>query len=1130
MAFLENIFGKKEDREKREQKETRAEKKVAKAETKKAEGSINTNENSSKEHTPMGPNVTKQKEHVEKSQMDSSSSVKKMQETKVDSAKAPVVAKTSEDEASNDNKVGVNSFEDKESSTGNHQINKIGNTHTHPIVTPKISKPIIVKFVSNGQKIANDFAFTGSVGTELTIDKLPNINGYKLPSGEKIDKKVSEKEQILTLTYLPDNVSFTIVPVTEDQQPINNVPVKSYKGRVGNEILSTLMPKLKGYILISNRSYTVPKKGGQVLVTYKPRKRDILVVYQTTTGENLDESYIHGKVGEMYEINAGRHQFKGYRLVRDQKQLKGIYDSSTTKITVKYEPIPTTLEVSFIDESGNQVHKPLTYNDGHYKEPYSIKLPVIDGYELTSSPELLSGVYTQAEEVVVLRFKRATVAFKVNFWFDAAHRQNAHKPIIVSGIVNDLYEVSVPVINGYHPDKEIIKGRFQAIDNPDIDVVYSKLNCQVKILLEDEDGRLLSIKQGKNILKESGKWGDTYKISLPDVPGYEKPKNMVSGKYHLPIQTIEINYKPKQVTLTVNYLDNKTKKPIDHYEREVYNYLSGATYSADPLNIEGFLLHEVPKNANGVIGSEPIVVNFMYDPKPSTIIFHYNDTTSSLLDKDDKITGYFGEEYNYEPKQFPGFKFVNSTGKLKGKFPAGRLDIYLTYRPSQVAFSLIPTDQFGHQIDEYYNQHINGLVNQKFSIQMPSIPGFTLDKHVIKGIIRTQYNGQDFPINYHPKRSQIVVHTLIKGGNRDGQHPFKDDVLSGKVNQGYEVSVKEIPGYHSEQKRLSGIFEAETKDLTIIYLVNTEDYEIEFVEDKNHKVVGAMPKSTGYYDEAIEVEPSIPNGYFLPAGMTESKVHLNGSHKYQVVVVPKQITIDLVAQTESGDPLNRSKEVMGSFKEPKTVTVPIVDGYEPVNGDKLTLDFNLENGTHQTIPVVYKPQERKVTVRYISLQGDPVHAPEEYKGYYNEKYTIKARKIPGYFVVDSTIKEGTYGLKDTDAAFVYRAGSDEFSAATADLDDILTDQKSQSTSAPSDIVRNTVEQTPDAMEDSNEEFVGQDIQTEFETPYASISPTVNSEQSSSNDLKSILSQDGHQETRKPQNLLNKVYDDEKQNK
>lgn len=984
----------------------------------------------------------------------------------------------------------------------------------------KFSKPICIKFTFNGKKIANDYLFSGKLGDKLTREQLPKLpDGYKLPDDYSVDMELKEQKQTLVLKLQRNSVKYRIVPVNKKGEPINQGLVKEFNGVVGEKISASRMPKVDGYHLYKGRTYTVPNESRDLKVYYGPNEQKIPVIYQTNTGEILTDAYVSGKTGEEYDIHPERQSFTGYELDEESKKLvHGKFDGKTRKITLKYNPIKCSVKVSFVDESGNQIHDPLIQT-GHYKEPYFIQLPTNDGYEYAGLTEELSRVFTQASDKVVLRFKRATVSFKINFWFDKEHRQSAHEPKKVSGLVGNLYNEEIPIIDGYKPNIERVSGKFDALKNPDIDVVYSKVKCTVEVLLEDETGRLLS--KDNNLLKpivQTGNWGERFNIKLPEIAGYIKPKNLVKGKFNVPKQTIEINYQAKEVTLTVNYIDSKTKKPIPTYTSDVTKVLAGSSYTADPLNIDGFLLKDMPKNSSGVVGADPIVVNFMYEPKKSTVILHYNDQTLVSLSANDKKVGYFNEEYDLKPKEIPGFKFVSSSSSLKGKFPAGRLDIYLTYEAQEINFTLVPVNQYGDVIDDIYNQKVVGLVKQTFSVQMPEIPGFKLDKHIINGHISSEYDKKVFPIQYLPLKSDLIVHTLIQGGNKDGQQPFKDEILQGDTDQRYVYNIKQLTGYHTDKKSLEGRFGANTKDLTVSYFVNREEYQIIFVN--KDKTVGAMPKNKGYYDQGVEIENSIPNGYHLPDGLSDAQVRLNGSKEYRVEVLPKTIMIDLVAETEDGMPLEKTREVQGYFREAQTVDVPIVDGYQPVNGKTIKLDFNLEKGNHEIIPIKYKAEARKITVRYISTLGENIAEPVEITGVYNGQYEAKPKKIRGYFAIDTSVKRGTFGLKNSDIAFIYREGSDKFSKATASFDDIITQQSSTVKDDDTQVVYN------DNNQQMTEEYLADDFDNEATSQDSGVQEKLNEEPTPKTATGSNIGL--NPQTQKIQNMLKKASEHEKQ--
>ena len=83
-----------------------------------------------------------------------------------------------------------------------------------------VTMPIIISFVNNESKIANDYRFTGKYGQKLTLDDLPKIPGYKPNIDKDFNYVISDLKQHITINYIPDVVSYQIVPVDEQMKPI----------------------------------------------------------------------------------------------------------------------------------------------------------------------------------------------------------------------------------------------------------------------------------------------------------------------------------------------------------------------------------------------------------------------------------------------------------------------------------------------------------------------------------------------------------------------------------------------------------------------------------------------------------------------------------------------------------------------------------------------------------------------------------------------------------------------------------------------------------------------------------------------------------------------------------------------
>lgn len=904
-----------------------------------------------------------------------------------------------------------------------------------------ISQPLIISFKADKKTIRNDITFTGKFGEKFDTTKIPVIKGYKLK--DKLpDITFTEKTQHVVLNYIQKKVKVTLVPVSEDLKEIPNAQHKDIRVNAGENVDPKNFPIVSGYYVYKQRSYTAPAQDGKLNIVYGASKQAIHIVYETESGEILGEIIKHGKTGQKYEINPKERTFYGYELGNLPQNATGIFKENTPDVIIKFIPIKTKLQVTFLDESGNEIHKPLSFEDGHYKGAYNITLPKIDGYELTSNPKKLSGVYSHAEEKVVLRFKKAEVKFKINLWFDNNHSKSAGKAIEVSGVVNSEYNQTVPVIAGYKASQTELSGTFTT-NSKDIDIVYTPIDCKIKLFIEDEAGRV--IETVKPIIKK-GKWGDKYKIELPDIAGYKKTKNEITGTFTDVEKQIIVRYIPNSVNIVVRYIDSLTKKTIPEFKEEKYTAVVGSSYEIDPEIIEGYKLKELPENASGIVPSKDVIVTFKYEPYKSQVILHFYDTTYNTLKKNEVIEGYFGNSINYKPEEIQGYQFKSSSVPLDSSFGASHVDIDLLYQPEYVSFELVPVDQFDKDLGKKYHQVVKGLVGQSFSAQLPSISGYYAENTAVNGHIKADYDKKQFKIKYLPLTATVNIRTIISGGSLNGQTPFEDTVIHGYIGEKYEYTVPKLLGHHNDKKVISGIFRDVVKDIELVYQVDSEQYLIHFV-DSNDALVGGMQEATGNFGDTIEVYKALPKGFILPPGMEFTKIVLNGSHVYKVPVVPKPVTVNLIAQTEDGQPLNGvQRQVLGKYHQKQVLDVPRITGYTPINGSQISLNFELGE---RTVPIIYRPEERTLTVRYLSTQGETLLSPDVIKGHYQEEYQVEAKPIPGYFVVDTPLKRGTFDHDNLDTAFIYRAGSDEFSRAVADLENVVNKPAGD---APSDHV------------------------------------------------------------------------------
>lgn len=896
----------------------------------------------------------------------------------------------------------------------NSDLEKVTITNKKNIA--KNPKPIIVSFRYNN-KVANDYVFSGKIDQYMQIKDLPIIPGYRLATRkDKFGYKISEKTQHVTLNLIPDNVTYQLIPVNEKMQPIAGEESKTLKGQSGTEILNNEFPVVPGYQPVFARTYSVPEKDGDVKIVYTPTNQTISVTYQTLKGKVLGQETLHGKTGEKYNIRPEEHQYEGYELADVPNSLSGVFTPhSNTTLILKYQPVKSHINVSFLDESGNEIHKPLTY-DGAYGMPYSIKVPTIDGYELTSESSLLNGNYDLQPKEIVLRFKRSLMKVRIHFWLDAQHKKSAGDDKVVTGLLNDFYEYEVPELDGYNPKPARVTGRFQKMDNPDVDVVYQRIESVVRLAFQDQAGRKLPVKP----MEQKGFWGEDYYFRLPDIEGYHKPMETYKGQFQDRQITKIMHYTADQVTIQINYLNDQTNSEIPNYPAETLTGLMGTAYSIEPKMIDGYRLQELPDNASGIFNiGQRHIVNFMYHPNSSRIILHQLDTAQNVLFDPIVQEGFYGQPYSFKAKDFPGYKFVNASDDLQGTYPVTQKDINLYYRPDTIKFTIMPVDQYDKEIDPQYNVQVSGLIGQQFSSAMPKIPGYTTETVDLSGTIKPDMQDKVLQVKYQPMQESATIHFICEGGSNDQTNPLPDYTLNGLMGDTFSYDAPTVAGYKPEKDVIEGVFTDDEQYITLKYVVQAEHYGIQFI-DQHGQLVGGLPEGDGYYGQVINIAEHVPHGFHLPAS-SDGSLMLNGKGHYLISVIPDVIMTELVAKTEDGKDLGSRHQVSGNYHEEQTFQAPIISGFTPVNGSGVKVKF--EVGMTE-VPIYYRPEQKKVIVRFISTQGNQLAEPKEYTGSYGDKYSIEAPDINGYSVMGTKLKQGVYGLENIETAFIYRASSD----------------------------------------------------------------------------------------------------------
>ena len=277
----------------------------------------------------------------------------------------------------------------------------------------KVNGTVITKYVDqDGKEIHKSEVASGKIGSDYTTEKL-TIDGYTLDESKipaNATGKYSENDIVVTYVYKKDTPA-----------PVEGKVTTKYVDETGKEIHD---PVTETGIVGSD--YTTEKL--------------------TIDGYTLDESKLPANATGKYSEN----------------------DIVVTYVYKKDTPAPTVGKViiKFVDEDGNELHKPVEQT-GEVGKNYTVNKIDIDGYILDKSklPNNATGKYTSKDITVIFVYNKtasqnnnesnpnpsATGRVIIKF-IDQSGRQ-IHEPLIETGLVGSSYTTAKLGISGYTLDE-----------------------------------------------------------------------------------------------------------------------------------------------------------------------------------------------------------------------------------------------------------------------------------------------------------------------------------------------------------------------------------------------------------------------------------------------------------------------------------------------------------------------------------------------------------------------------------------------------------------------------------------------------------------------------------------------------
>ena len=847
------------------------------------------------------------------------------------------------------------------------------------------------KYVTS-QKAIDGYTFssvTDNYKGEYNNDIIEVIYRYTKNEEEPVTPPVVKETGILVVRYVDENdaiiatdeissaeegTKYVTSQKAIDGYTFTNV-TENYKGSYNNDIIEVIYSYKKNEV--------IPEEP-----VVEPKTSYVVVKYVDETGKEVAEKeIISGKVGENYFTT--QKQVTGYNYVSVDKEEEGYFTEDIIRVTYTYEKIEEeqpepviekkdiTILVQYIDkDTGNPVFDsmPLTGKEGSSyttirkaKEGYNLLTPDFEEIGTYSETKTLTYYYEKVEEPAAKEEAKILVQY-----IDKETNNTVFDSELVEGNIGDTYILTRKSKEGY------------TIDNPTFAEI-GEFTTPIQVFTY-------------------------YYAKIKEVPVTPTPE-------------------PKTITILVQYLDKETENSI--FDSVTLSGKEGETYTTTRKAKEGYNLVKPEFEELGEF-TQNTVLTYYYEKieeEPVTppvvketgiLVVRYVDENQVAIANDEITSAEEGTKYVTSQKVIDGYTFTNVTENYKGSYNNDIIEVIYTYKKNEI----IPDEpvveaKTSYVVVKYIDENkqeiaekviLSGKVGDFYFTTQKQIDGYVFvevdneeEGNYTDEIIRVTYTYEKIkeepeePVE-EPKTSYVVVKYI----DQEGQEIAGKEVLTGKVDEYYFTTQKQISGYK---------------------FVNVDaEEEGKFTED--------IIRVTYTYEKIEEEQP-------------------------EPVIEPKNITILVqYLDKETGNPVFDSISLTGKEGETYTTTRKSKDGYNLVNPEFEELGTYSEskvlNYYYEKIVEEQEEAEEEayILVHYIDANGNQIKSDVVYTGNVGDTYVIPAESIPGYNLINierveptpvfrlmmlkaapmNTISKnniGTYKSGVTEISFIYEANTDD---------------------------------------------------------------------------------------------------------
>lgn len=298
---------------------------------------------------------------------------------------------------------------------------------------------------------------------------------------------------------------------------------------------------------------------------------------------------------------------------------------------------------------------------------------------------------------------------------------------------------------------------------------------------------------------------------------------------------------------------------------------------------------------------------------PTTkLTVHYVDTEGNELQPNLTDDGTLGSDFTQTPAVIDGYRTTDSA--VSGTYNGTTTDVTFTYvKDGEVANN--PTAKLTvHYVDGDGNQladdePIMGALNTAFTQKPKQIEGYTTTDKLVNG----HYTGTNMDLTFTylkdgvPATNQDTTMTVhyVDG---DGNPVAEDTTDNGTVGGDFTQTPKQIEGYTTADKTVTGTFKGNNMDLTFTYTKNgqvatntTTGLIVHYVDEHGNELIPATSQGgkigTGFTANAPEI-----NGYTPMSQKTVTGKYQGNQMVLYFVYTPNPI------ETTTGTPIGKTTD------------------------------------------------------------------------------------------------------------------------------------------------------------------------------------------------------------------------------